>query len=113
VTPEVGDVRFTQTEDAFYILSLSSPAEAFFIDAPLPILPGDTITMIGAGNDTKVAWRAVNEGVVITVSTAVADAGKYCWVFKIQYSTENIQSKFFKQTFLAHFLFPILNTLDS
>jgi hypothetical protein len=58
ITPEAGDLRFTQTDHAFYILSLSELAETFFIAAPLPILEGDVITMIGAGNDTELAWVA-------------------------------------------------------
>lgn len=86
ITPEIGDVRFTQTDDAFYVLSLSKPPVTFFIDAPLPILVGDVITMIGAGNDTEVAWVPDGEGISMTVPSALADAGKYCWVFKIKYS---------------------------
>jgi hypothetical protein len=78
-------VRFTQTEDAFYILSLSQPTEAFAIHAALPILEGDVITMIGAGNDTEVAWTPEQEGISINIPSALANAGKYCWVFKIEY----------------------------
>ena len=42
--------------------------------------------MIGAGNDTEVAWIADGEGISITVPVALASAGKYCWAFKIEYS---------------------------
>jgi alpha-L-fucosidase len=79
-------MRFTQTDDAFYILSFSKPTEVFTIDAPLPVLEGDVITMIGAGNNTEVAWRLDREGISIIVPQALADEGKYCWVFKIEYS---------------------------
>jgi alpha-L-fucosidase len=78
-------VRFTQTEDAFYILSLSQPTEEFVINAALPILEGDVITMIGAGNDTEAAWTPEGEGISINVPSALTNAGKYCWVFKIEY----------------------------
>ncbi|TVY68953.1 Plasma alpha-L-fucosidase [Lachnellula suecica] len=87
VTPESDDVRFTQTEDAFYILSLSKPAETLIVDVALPIMAGDSISMIGAGNGTEVDWMVAGQGVSITVPSALADAGKYCWVFKITYSS--------------------------
>jgi alpha-L-fucosidase len=86
ITPEVGDVRFTQTDDAFYILSLSKPSETFVVSAPLPILEGDLITMVGAGNNTQMSWVAEEDGISITVPSALSDASKYCWVFKIAYS---------------------------
>ena len=53
---------------------------------PLPILTGDKITMIGAGNGTELEWSAENEGISITVPAPLADTGKYCWVFKIAYA---------------------------
>ena len=43
--------------------------------------------MIGAGNDTELDWSTNDEGIEITVPTVLADAGKYCWVFKIAYSS--------------------------
>jgi len=42
--------------------------------------------MIGAGNGTKVEWAPFGDGVSISVPSALANAGKYCWVFKITYS---------------------------
>lgn len=41
--------------------------------------------MIGAGNDTEAAWTPEGEGISINVPSALANAGKYCWVFKIEY----------------------------
>lgn len=79
-------MRFTQTDEAFYILSLSKPSEVLVVDEYLPILAGDTITMIGAGNGTKVEWEALDKSIAISVPTALADAGDYCWVFKIKYA---------------------------
>jgi len=82
----VDDIRFTQTKDAFYILSLSKPSETFVVDAKLPIMDGDSITMIGAGNGTKLDWKFADESLSIAVPPALAAAGKYCWVFKIEYA---------------------------
>jgi alpha-L-fucosidase len=85
IAAQTGDIRFTQTEDAFYIFSLTEPAESLVIDVPLPILAGDSITMIGAGNGTELEWTPSGDGIETTVPTALAEAGKYCWVFKIGY----------------------------
>lgn len=82
---EIGDLRFTQTEEAFYILSLTEPSETFVVNASLPILPGDSISMIGAGNRTSLSWTSSEEGVTITVPSALISAGQHCWVFKIAY----------------------------
>ncbi|CZR55944.1 uncharacterized protein PAC_05832 [Phialocephala subalpina] len=86
ISAEVDDVRFTQTEDAFYILSLSEPGEIFVVNANLPIIEGDSISMIGAGNGTKLGWTFENESLSISVPSALAAAGYYCWVFKIEYA---------------------------
>lgn len=86
VTAETGDLRFTQTEEAFYILSLTEPSETFVVNASLPILPGDTISMIGAGNGTSLAWTPSDEGIAVTVPSALISAGQHCWVFKIAYA---------------------------
>jgi hypothetical protein len=47
------NVRFTQTDDAFYILMLERPSsEEVYIDAPIPVLEGDAVTALnGAGNE--------------------------------------------------------------
>lgn len=87
ITPEVHNIRFTQNDDAFYILSLAKPTHTLVVDVPLPILAGDTISMLGVGNGTEVEWTQLDSGVAITVPSALADAGKYCWAFKITYSS--------------------------
>ena len=85
VRPEVGEVRFTQTDEAFYILMLSKPAGTVHIDAPIPVLEGDKIVMIGAGNGTEVAWTPGGEGIDVIIPPSLADAGDHCWVLKIEY----------------------------
>ena len=42
--------------------------------------------MVGAGNNTQMSWVAEEDGISITVPSALSDASKYCWVFKIAYS---------------------------
>lgn len=86
VGAQSGALRFTQTKDAFYILSLEKPSDTLVVDVPLPILEGDVVTMIGGGYSTELAWKSVGEGVEIEIPTALADSGEYCWVFKIAYS---------------------------
>lgn len=86
ILAEVNDVRFTQTEDAFYILSLTEPCETFLVNAKLPIMEGDIITMIGAGNDMKLDWTFEDDSLTIAVPPGLAAAGKYTWVFKIEYA---------------------------
>ena len=52
VTPEVGaHIRFTQTNEAFYIFTFEKPANgSLFVEAPIPILEGDEITMLGSNS---------------------------------------------------------------
>ncbi|CZS97905.1 uncharacterized protein RAG0_06780 [Rhynchosporium agropyri] len=87
VTAETGDLRFTQTEEAFYILSLTKPLETFVVNASLPIRPGDSISMLGAGNGTSLAWTSSGEGIAVTVPSALISAGQHCWAFKITYAS--------------------------
>ncbi|KAH6684291.1 putative alpha-L-fucosidase [Halenospora varia] len=86
ITPETRDVRFTQTQNAFYIISLTKPMGSVIVDVPIPILPGDTISMIGAGNGTVLEWSSTPDGSIsIEVPAALADAGKYAWAMKVNY----------------------------
>lgn len=56
------------------------------MDAKLPIMEGDSVTMIGAGNGTKLDWTFDDESLSISVPEELIEEGKYCWVFKIEYS---------------------------
>jgi hypothetical protein len=86
IAAQADEIRFTQTENAFYILSLAKPTESLVVDVPLPILAGDSITMIGAGNGTELEWSQRGDGIEITVPATLSNAGKYCWIFKINYA---------------------------
>ncbi|KAF4541935.1 Tissue alpha-l-fucosidase [Lasiodiplodia theobromae] len=86
VTPEVGDVRFTQNDEAFYVLFLEEPVAGadVLIEAPLPVLPGDSVTVLGEG--LEVEWEAVDGGVSFTWPAEMEGKGEYCWVVKIGYT---------------------------
>ncbi|QDS68271.1 hypothetical protein FKW77_010635 [Venturia effusa] len=81
-------IRFTQTNDAFYILFLDKPDTngSVVVDAPVPILPGDSVTALGVGNGKSLAWsKTTGGGLMIAVPASLLDEEEYCWVFKITY----------------------------
>ncbi|KAL1644998.1 hypothetical protein SLS58_004069 [Diplodia intermedia] len=86
VMPEVGSVRFTQNEEAFFVLFLDElvPGEAVVVEAPLPVLPGDSVTVLGEG--LEVEWSAVDGGVSFVWPAEMEGRGQYCWVVKIEYA---------------------------
>lgn len=68
------------------MISLTAPPTTLIVDVPIPILTGDTISMIGAGNGTVLDWEFTADGdVSITIPTAVVEAGMYAWAMKIEY----------------------------
>jgi alpha-L-fucosidase len=87
------EVRFTQTDDAFYVLFLEVPEVAddgyVWVNATVPVLEGDVVSMLG-GNATGadgLTWKASDEGyLAINVSEEALAAEEYCWVFKIAYA---------------------------
>lgn len=88
VVSEDTNIRFTQTQDAFYILSLEKPQNgSLVVDAPVPILKGDKLTLLGLGaNATNLSWTKNGEGIKINVPESAVDAVQYCWVFKVAYT---------------------------
>lgn len=86
VMPEVGDIRFTQTNDAFYVLFLEEPVagEDILVEAPLPVMTGDKVTVLGEGLDVE--WKTVGNGISLTWPTEMEGTGEYCWVVKIEYT---------------------------
>ncbi|THX80725.1 putative alpha-L-fucosidase [Aureobasidium pullulans] len=88
ITPESGSLRFTQTNDAFYILSLEKPLNGtLVVDAPIPILEGDKLSAVGVGNGTSLMWEKVADGLRIHVPQNIVKEEEYCWVFKVEYSS--------------------------
>jgi len=77
-----GPLRFTvKQNEAFYITSLDEPGDQVVVDAPVPVRPGDHVTMLGHTGSLK--WTQQNGKLVIDVPAAARAAGRYAWTFKI------------------------------
>ncbi|KAH0267099.1 glycoside hydrolase family 29 protein, partial [Aureobasidium melanogenum] len=88
ITPEEGDtVRFTQTADAFYILTLYPPNSTLVLDSPVPYVSGDQVTVVGGNmSGSVVPTRLLGNGSLeLTISDAVIAGDEYSWVFKIPF----------------------------
>jgi len=79
------DIRFTIKLDAFYIIAVSRPNGNLTTPAPIPIAPGDTVTMLGGSGDA-LDW-STNDGIFsVSVSDAELDHVQYAWAFKVSYA---------------------------
>ncbi|MDX3854857.1 alpha-L-fucosidase [Streptomyces sp. AK02-01A] len=83
--PQLGeDLRFTvKPNEAFYIHSLAEPGSTLTVGAPVPVRPGDRITMLG--HHRPLTWRTTNGALVVDVPAAARRAGRHTWVFKIDW----------------------------
>lgn len=88
------EVRFTQTEDAFYVTFLEAPevsADGYvWVNATVPVLPGDVVSLVGVDSSTadadELAWKTSEEGyLAISVTEELLALEEYGWVFKIAY----------------------------
>ncbi|RAK78900.1 alpha-L-fucosidase [Aspergillus fijiensis CBS 313.89] len=86
-----GAVRFTQAEDAFYVLWVEEPVlreGKVVVEAPLPLLGGDRVVAL-TGDDTagdwEVQWEKVEGGFRFDVPLEAWEGEHYCWVLKIEY----------------------------
>ncbi|MGQ4390154.1 alpha-L-fucosidase [Streptomyces sp. SAS_270] len=78
------DLRFTvRHNEAFYIHSLAEPGAKLTVEAPVPIRAGDKVTMLGY--DRPLTWTVSNGSLVIDVPQAARRAGRYVWVFKVEW----------------------------
>ncbi|TKA25115.1 hypothetical protein B0A50_06180 [Salinomyces thailandicus] len=92
VTPSEGDaVRFTRTDDAFYILTLYPPNATLTLSAPVPYRLGDCVMVVGGNlTGTVVPSRLLENGSLrLEISREVRRADRYGWVFKIPYESED------------------------
>ncbi|KAI1087596.1 glycoside hydrolase family 29 protein [Rostrohypoxylon terebratum] len=87
------DVRFTQTDGAFYVLFLERPEARngiVEVRAPVPIVEGDEVSLLAVEGGEKLAWKVAGKGsekaLEIEVTDALLDKDEYCWVFKIGYA---------------------------
>ncbi|QIB42290.1 alpha-L-fucosidase [Streptomyces aureoverticillatus] len=79
------DLRFTVRQNkAFYIHSLAEPGARLTVEAPVPIRPGDKVTMLGHGR--PLTWRTTGGSLVMDVPRAARAAGQHVWVFKVEWS---------------------------
>jgi len=86
VRNEDSDVRFTQTAEALYILSLRKPAGGrLVVEAPLPIMLGDDVSFMSAGDLVDVEWSFDGTSLSLVVDEDIVEQEAYCWVFKISY----------------------------
>jgi len=79
------NVRFTTTMDAFYIIALTRPSGGLKVEAPVPIVPGDRVTLLG-GSGAALNW-SLNQG-TLTVHVCDMELDMIllpAWAFKISY----------------------------
>ncbi|MFI6659977.1 alpha-L-fucosidase [Streptomyces sp. NPDC050523] len=78
------DLRFTiRPDEAFYIHSLTEPGAKLTVEAPVPIRPGDKVTMLG--HDRPLTWTVSKGALVIDVPGQARKAGQHVWVFKVEW----------------------------
>ncbi|MEU1271678.1 alpha-L-fucosidase [Streptomyces sp. NPDC005799] len=78
------DLRFTvRPNEAFYIHSLTRPGAKLTVEAPVPIRPGDKVTLLG--HDRPLTWTVSKGALVIDVPETARKAGQHVWVFKVEW----------------------------
>lgn len=87
------DVRFTQTDGAFYVFFLERPVlESGVVDiaAPVPVVEGDEVSLLAVEGGENLTWRVTGHGsqtiLKIEVTETLLDKEKFSWVFKIKYA---------------------------
>ena len=91
ITPEENatgkQVRFTQTREAFYILSLVKPGASLVLESPVPWVEGDRVEVVGGSMEGTVvpSSKAANGSLVLELSEGVVSAEVFAWVFKIDF----------------------------
>ncbi|CAK7221069.1 hypothetical protein SBRCBS47491_004401 [Sporothrix bragantina] len=84
------DVRFTQTDDAFYVIFLQTAPKPgsdgyVVVDAPVPIQPGDGVSLLAVKGGDDLKWEARGAGIAVQVSKDLLAKEQYAWVLKISY----------------------------
>ncbi|TEA21367.1 Plasma alpha-L-fucosidase [Colletotrichum sidae] len=87
------DVRFTQTDEAFYTIFLETPAVVdgwVTIAAPIPVVKGDVVSLLGVAGGDQLEWQSVGAGadrrLRVKVDEALVEEDKFGWVFKVLYT---------------------------
>jgi len=87
VSQEGDNIRFTTTDDAFYIFSLVYPnsTSGIQITSPVPFLPEDQMFMLG-GTGKTVNWtQDANGTTTIFPTIAEINQAEYAWGFEVRY----------------------------
>ncbi|KAG8735161.1 hypothetical protein FRC10_010916 [Ceratobasidium sp. 414] len=80
------NLRFTTTPEAFYMIALSQPSGGIVkTSAPVPILQGDVVTLLG-GSGKALNWSMDGQGLVVAVGDEEIAMVGSAWAFKIQYA---------------------------
>ncbi|KAF6836364.1 glycoside hydrolase family 29 protein [Colletotrichum musicola] len=86
------DVRFTQTDEAFYIIFLEKPAVVdgwVGIKAPIPVVGGDVVSLLGVAGGEELDWKSIGSGdkqeLKVKVDESLIQEDKFGWVFKVLY----------------------------
>ncbi|KAF2446567.1 glycoside hydrolase family 29 protein [Karstenula rhodostoma CBS 690.94] len=86
VRDDKANVRFTQTGDALYITSLEEPVGGVLeVRAPVPILPGDRVSLLGDGGVEGLDWEFDGEVLRVVFGEGVVERGRHAWVVKVEY----------------------------
>lgn len=80
------NVRFTQTDEAFYILSFQKPQGGeLVVEAPIPILEGDKVSIVGDSRDQELKWSFDGQVLTVLIEESTLEKIDHCWVFMIEY----------------------------
>lgn len=88
VTPGEGDdVRFTISQDAFYIHTLARPNSTLVLSSPIPWVAGDKVSVVGGKMHGAIvpSRKSSNGSLILSVNKEIAAADQFAWVFKIPY----------------------------
>ncbi|KAG8715678.1 hypothetical protein FRC09_016422 [Ceratobasidium sp. 395] len=84
----VNNLRFTTTPEAFYIIALDRPSTGVIkTHAPVPILEGDTVSLLG-GSGRSLEWSVDGETGELVVHVGEEEVGlvESAWAIKIKYA---------------------------
>lgn len=86
-TPAYGSLRFTTAVEAFYIISLETPSTIRIPSSiPVPILPGDEVTLLG-GSGKALNWtKGADNTLTIELPQEEISLVQYAWALKIRYN---------------------------
>ena len=86
VTPQEGELRFSQTQEAFYISVLSQPNDTLTVTSPVPYMDGDQVTIVGGNMSGTVIPSSLQDGeLVLNTSKEIQSSDQWAWMFKIPF----------------------------